>query len=91
MCADPGTMGLVHVRFTFDRSPFRRMLRALLAAGTHTRTMQLLPPHPGVLPTSAGDTPNMQPAGQTRSAVRVYSLQFQWVYQQLLCPHLAVI
>jgi len=34
----------VHVRFTFDSTPFRRMLRALLATSTPRRTMQLLPP-----------------------------------------------
>ncbi|KAL0043157.1 hypothetical protein WJX79_010911 [Trebouxia sp. C0005] len=41
---DPDVRGPVHVRFTFDRTPFRRMLRALLAASTPGRTMQLLPP-----------------------------------------------
>lgn len=41
---DPDVRGPVHVRFTFDRTPFRRMLRALLATSTPRRTMQLLPP-----------------------------------------------
>ncbi|DBA76409.1 TPA: hypothetical protein ACH3X1_010114 [Trebouxia sp. C0004] len=40
----PDVRGPVHVRFTFDRTPFRRMLRALLATSTPKRTMQLLPP-----------------------------------------------
>lgn len=43
-CADLAKTGLVHVRFTFDRTPFRRMLRALHDAGHQRRSMQLLPP-----------------------------------------------
>ncbi|KAL3141854.1 hypothetical protein ABBQ32_004519 [Trebouxia sp. C0010 RCD-2024] len=43
--SDLARTGLVHVRFTFDRTPFRRMLRALHDAGHHPRAMQLLPPH----------------------------------------------
>lgn len=43
-CADLAKTGLVHVRFTFDRTPFIRMLRALHDAGHQQRTMQLLPP-----------------------------------------------
>ena len=41
--------GLAHVRFTFDRTPFRRMLRALDAAGSQTSPMQLLPPQITIL------------------------------------------
>lgn len=44
VCADVARTGLVHVRFTFDRTPFRRMLRALHHAGHQQRSMQLLPP-----------------------------------------------
>lgn len=35
---------LVHARFTFDRTPFKRMHQALLMAATLPLTMQLLPP-----------------------------------------------
>ena len=42
------------MRFTFDRTPFRRMLRALLAVGGQTRTMRLLPPQQATPPPLSG-------------------------------------
>ena len=54
MRADQGSRGLMHVRFTFDRTPFRRMLRALLAVGSQTRTMRLLPPQQATPPPLSG-------------------------------------
>ena len=55
--ADEAVTELVHVRFTFDRTPFRRMLRALRVAGVQAQTMQLLPPQVTNSESVPGDLP----------------------------------
>ena len=46
ICADMRGSALLHARFTFDRTPFKRMHQALLMAVTLPLSMQLLPPLP---------------------------------------------